>query len=109
MNTLILVGICVFILLIISLIICIIVVSIKYFRYFNSLQQDGSLALFISTSDDDGLINIEEVEHVVQRYNTIEKQYEIKYFLKSGCQIKEIFDDRRECSYRFQSIKELLQ
>lgn len=105
MYTIIFIAICIFIV----LIICIIVVSIKYFNYLSSLQNETSLALFIDTSDGDGLINIEELEHIVQGYNTVEKEFEIKYFLKSGCQIRETFDTKTKCEYRFQTIKELLK
>lgn len=94
-------------LLIVATLISILISSIKSIKAFNNFMSDGSTPLFITSIDGDRLINTDEVEHIVQTYNTVEKEYQIIYYLKSGFEITEKFDNKTECEYRFYSIKEI--
>lgn len=63
---------------------------------------------YIKDIDGNNLINIEEIEQVTQRYNNSLEQYEIVYFIKSGHEIKEVFEDGSECRNRFIEIYKIL-
>lgn len=107
MKTFYIITLIIFALLIVAALISILIYSIKNIKAFNSFMNDGNMPLFITSVDGDRLINTDAVEHVAQIYNTIEKEYQIIYYLKSGFEITEKFDNKTECEYRFQSIKEI--
>lgn len=94
--------------LVIAVLISVLILSIKYIIYFDSVKYWDTESIFITSIDGERLINSEEIEHIVKIYNTIDKQYEIRYSLKSNCQIIEKFETKLECEHRFKEIKEEL-
>lgn len=90
---------------------CFIFVSIKIVEYINvTLYPDTPTTLYIKDLDGDNIINLNEIERVTQGYNRKEEQYEIIYHLKSGLELKEIFDGNNPngCIRRFNDIYNIL-
>lgn len=81
-------------------------VSIKVIHF---LGQDSPNSIYyIRDADGDNLINAEEIEQVSQRYNKVDDQFEIIYYLKSGHELKETFGQASECNDRFETIYAML-
>lgn len=58
--------------------------------------------------DGNNLIHVDEIEQVTKRWNIETKQYEIIFYLKSGHEIKEEFNNSENCNLRFETIKLIL-
>lgn len=85
--------------------------TIKFIHYTEAISSyEDETIYFIKTIDGDNLINTEEIEQITQRYNNETREYEIIYYLKSGHELKETFenDSSIDCSNRFEDINEIL-
>lgn len=89
---------------------CFILVSIKIIQYISvALEPSTPSILYIKDFNGDNIINIKEIEQITHGYNPKEEQYEIIYHLKSGHELKEIFDDNRIfCESRFEDVYKIL-
>lgn len=81
--------------------------SIKIIQAIDNTPSDET-SYYIKDIDGNNLINIEEIEQITQRYNNSLEQYEIVYFIKSGHEIKEVFENGSECRDRFNKIYKIL-
>lgn len=92
---------------------CFIFVSIKFIQYIcaalDSNQKVPSI-FYIKDLDGDNIIYADAIEQITQRYNSENKEYEIVYYLKSGHELKETFDnnDSYGCRERFEDIYRIL-
>lgn len=106
------IGIFAFLVLATIAICCFIFVSIKFVKYLCAALENNeeiSPILYIKDLDGDNIINVDEIEQIIQRYNSENKEYEIVYYLKSGHELKEIFDDNSSsCNERFEDIYQIL-
>lgn len=83
--------------------------TIKFIHYIGAISSyEDETQYFIRTIDGNDLINIEEIEQITQRYNNSLEQYEIAYFIKSGHEIKETFENSLDCRDRFTKIYNIL-
>ncbi len=98
-----------FITIILALIVFIIV-SIYFVAYItkNIVIEDVPSILYIKDLDGDNIINIAEIEQISQRYSTNTNEYEITYYLKSGHELKETFNESIACQERFDDIYKIL-
>lgn len=89
---------------------CFIFVGVKIIQYISvALEPSAPSILYIKDFNGDNIINIEEIEQITQGYNPKEEQFEIIYYLKSGHELKEIFDDNRVfCNSRFEDVYKIL-
>lgn len=100
-----------FLVLVALIVCCFIFVSVKIVEYINAALYDNEVTIFyVKNLDGDNIINVDEIEQITQRYNNIEKQYEIVYYLKSGHELKETFNDDEgsSCHERFEDIYTIL-
>ena len=88
---------------------CVIVATIKFIQYISvALKSESNAIFYIENLDGDNLINVDEIEQVNKRWSAENKQYEIVFYLKSGHEIKEEFDNPETCNMRFKDIKIIL-
>lgn len=102
----IIVAVIVFLILLVFIGVIFFYVSIKFIHFMN--EETVEPIYYIEDINGDNLINIEEIEQVSQRYNTIDEDFEIIYYLKSNNKIIEKFDTSIECQKRFKEINETL-
>lgn len=98
-----------FITIILPLII-IIIVSVYFITYItkNIVIEDIPSILYVKDLDGNNIINIEEIEQIAQRYNTKTDEYELIYYLRSGHELKETFNENMACQERFKNIYKIL-
>lgn len=88
-----------------------IAVSIIFIKNYINIEPESEsecpIYYFIEV-DGDNLIHVDNIEQVTKRWNIETKQYEIIFYLKSGHEIKEEFNDSENCNLRFETIKLML-
>lgn len=103
------VGTLCFILLSAIVVVCFIVATIKFIQYISAaLKSEPNSIFYIENIDGDNLINVDDIEQVYKGWNIENKQYEIIFYLKSGHEIKEEFENREDCNTRFKDIQVIL-
>lgn len=103
------VGTICFILLLAIIATCVIVATIKFIQYISAaLKSEPNAIFYIEDLDGDNLINVDEIEQVNKRWDVKNESYEIVFYLKSGHEIKEEFDNPEDCNTRFKDIKIIL-
>lgn len=104
MNTLVIILLFFWILALIAFI----VVSIVLIKDYINVKPEWPIYYFIKDLDGNNLIHVDDIEQVTKRWSAENKQYEIVFYLKSGHEIKEAFNNSEACNMRFEDIKLIL-